>query len=336
MSELTAIELRARALDQASKVRLLSSTEIDTEKYLKANDVSHKVHDANVFLAEVEQDILNPRVEDGTSTMPWSKTHDGFQFRPGEVTVYAGSNGGGKSLITGQIALGLIKQGQRICIASFEMKPKRTLYRMLRQFSGENIERPQYVDKILYVTKLLSRFAEFARDKLWLYDQQGTTSAHQVIAMSRYCAVELGVQHIFIDSLMKCVSGEDDYNAQKSFVDELTSLARDHNVHIHLVHHIRKLGNEEVMPSKSDIKGTGAIADQVDNVLMVFRNKKKEHQAQAGQATDPAVPDAYLMCEKQRNGEAEDWYSLWYHRDSQQFLDGVGNLPVSFDDRGTF
>jgi twinkle protein len=45
---------------------------------------------------------------------------------------------------------------------------------------------------------------------------------------------------------MKCVSGEDDYNSQKSFVDELTALARDHNVHIHLVHHIRKLASEEV------------------------------------------------------------------------------------------
>jgi archaellum biogenesis ATPase FlaH len=36
-----------------------------------------------------------------------------FNFRPGEVTLYAGSNGGGKSLITGQIALGLIKQGRK-------------------------------------------------------------------------------------------------------------------------------------------------------------------------------------------------------------------------------
>jgi twinkle protein len=331
MSETTAIEQRARALDEARKVRLISSKEIDTEKYLKANDVSHKVHYAGVYLDEVEQDLVNPKAEDETSTMPWAKTFDGFKFRPGEVTCYAGSNGGGKSLITGQIALGLIKQGQRICIASFEMKPKRTLYRMLRQFSGENIEQPRLIDKSVYVTRLLARFGNFAYGKLWFYDQQGTTSSQQVIAMARYCAVELGIQHVFIDSLMKCVTGEDDYNAQKSFVDELTSLARDHNIHIHLVHHIRKLGNEETMPSKSDIKGTGAIADQVDNVLMVFRNKKKEHQIQAGQTPDPGTPDAYLMCEKQRNGEAEDWYSLWYHRDSQQFLDNNNGYPESFD-----
>jgi twinkle protein len=116
----------------------------------------------------------------------------------------------------------------------------------------------------------------------------------------------------------------------------LTSLARDHKVHIHLIHHILKLGNDEVMPSKSDIKGTGAIADQVDNVLLMYRNKKKEHDIQSGREVDQNLADAILMCEKQRNGEAEEWYSLWYHKDSQQFLDRAGSIPMGFDSGGAF
>jgi twinkle protein len=267
--------------------------------------------------------------------MPWPKTHQGFGFRAGEVTLYAGGNGGGKSMVTGQIALHLIKQGQRVMIASFEMKPKRTLTRMLRQFAGENIYNPMYVNKQQHLMDLVTRLQDFSHGKLWLYDQQGTVTSQQVIAVARYSAVELGVQHIFIDSLMKCVSGEDDYNAQKMFVDELTSLARDHNVHIHLIHHIRKLQSEEIQPNKNDIKGSGAISDQVDNVLMVWRNKKKEHQAQNG-PVDPMIPDAMLMCEKQRNGEAEDWYSLWYHKDSQQFVEYDNSVPMSFDNGGRF
>jgi twinkle protein len=50
---------------------------------------------------------------------------------------------------------------------------------------------------------------------------------------------------------MKCVSGEDDYNAQKAFVDQITALARDEDMHIHLVHHIRKLSSEETTPNKT-------------------------------------------------------------------------------------
>jgi twinkle protein len=336
MSNVSTIEQRARDLDEARKVRLVKSQDIDTEKYLKAHDVTHKVHEAAVWLEELQKDLISPPEKDMSTTMPWAKTHSTFQFRPGEVTLYAGSNGGGKSLVTGQVAMGLIKQKQKVCIASFEMKPKRTLYRMLRQFAGEDIDVPRYSDKSTYIGSLLGRFIKFSETGLWLYDQQGTTSSQQVIAMARYCAVELGVQHVFIDSLMKCVTGEDDYNAQKNFVDELTALARDHNVHIHLVHHIRKLGSEEIQPSKTDIKGSGAIADQVDNVLLMWRNKKKEHDIQNGHAPDHKKPDALLMCEKQRNGEAEEWYSLWFNRESQQFVDESGGMPMSFDDRGAF
>jgi len=336
MSNVSMIEQRARQLDEARKIRMIKSEDIDTEKYLKANDVTHKVHEASVWLEELQQELIQPPERDQSSTMPWPKTHEGFRFRPGEVTLYAGSNGGGKSLITGQVAMSLIKQRQRVCIASFEMKPKRTIYRMLRQFAGENIEFPKYTDKATYIGRLLERFNHFSRGGLWLYDQQGTTSSQQVIAMARYCAMELDVQHVFIDSLMKCVAGEDDYNAQKAFVDELTALARDHHIHVHLIHHIRKLGNEEQMPSKTDIKGTGAIADQVDNVLLMWRNKKKEHEVQNGNTPDPLKPDAILMCEKQRNGEAEDWYSLWYHKDSQQFMEHDNSVPMAFDAGGRF
>ena len=41
---------------------------------------------------------------------------------------------------------------------------------------------------------------------------------------------ELKIGHVVIDSLMKCVRG-DDYNGQKEFVDEPTALARDNQIH---------------------------------------------------------------------------------------------------------
>ena len=326
------VEERARQLDEARRVRILQSQDIDTEKYLKAEDVTHKVHEAEVWIEELRSELGLGEKKDDSSTMPWRKTHGHFRFRPGEVSLYAGSNGGGKSLVTGQIALGLVQQQQKVCIASFEMKPKRTLYRMLRQFSGQNIDSIVFVDRVRVIHGLLDRLYVFLQNKLWFYDQQGSTTAREVIAMARYCAVELGIQHVFIDSLMKCVPAEDDYNAQKYFVDELTALARDHNIHVHLVHHIRKLNSEETQPNKHDIKGTGAITDQVDNVLLMWRNKKKERAA----LPEDSQPDAILAVEKQRNGEAEESISLWYHSDSQQYVETIEGVPMVFDEGGGF
>ena len=329
------LEQRAAELDEARRLRIIKSDSIDVEKYLHSNDVTLKVKQARDFLDSIKESYLSTN-RDAKILLPWTNTHNSFAFRPGEVTVYAGSNGGGKSLLTGQIALHLVKQKQKVVIASFEMKPIKTLERMTRQFAGEFIDDPLVSDREAYITKILTRMDKFTVDHLYLYDQQGTTSPDKVIAMARYCAMELGVQHIFIDSLMKCVKNEDDFNGQKGFIDELTALARDHNVHIHLVHHIRKQASDEVTPNKNDLKGSGSISDQVDNVFLVWRNKKKENQRNRGETVDESQGDTFLMNEKQRNGEAQEWYQLWYHQASQQFVESAGSRPQDFDNNGRF
>ena len=315
--------------------QIIKSQDIDVEKYLKNNDLSAQVKSANSWLDEIYQNYVDPEKTDD-AVMPWVKTHSDVKFRLGEVTVYAGSNGGGKSLVTGQIALGLVKQNLKVCIASYEMKPVTTIVRMLRQFAGENINIPLTHDKEGYIRGVLGRFTNFIDENLYLYDQQGSTTPQKTIAMARYCAVELGIKHIFIDSLMKCVVAEDSLNEQKSFVDELCALARDHHVHIHLVHHIRKLQSEEIQPSKTDLKGSGSIADQVDNVFLVWRNKKKENARRNNEDYDEKQPDMFLMCQKQRNGEAEEFYGMYFEHNSQQFVDTLGGQPIDFDNRGSF
>lgn len=314
----------------------LNEDEIDFEKYLKQTDHKQLVKKAVVWADELIEDAINPPV-DTSVMMPWSSTSESFSFRSGEVTVWAGLNGSGKSMMTSQVALGLVKQKQRVCIASFEMKPKVTLKRMVRQFSGKSLESTHYVQTpVQQKIDAITRFKAFANNYLYFYDQQGTVRPEIIIAMCKYCAEELGITHIVVDNLMKCVAGEDNYNGQKDFVDQLTSVARDYNIHIHLVHHIRKLTNDEIRPSKSDLRGSSSITDQVDNVLILWRNKKKEHELQRGDFSNQDASDAVLMCEKQRNGEHESWYDMWYHKDSQQFLDRNGGMPMAFDNAGDF
>ena len=150
---------------------------------------------------------------------------------------------------------------------------------------------------------LLEQFRDWTEGRMWLYDQQGTVSWKQVCAVARYCSKEKGITHFFIDNLMKCVAGEDDYNSQKAFVDELCAIARDYDIHIHLVHHIKKPATDDTKPSKYDFKGTGAITDQPDNVIAVWRNKTKEKNRRDKKLVSETDPDAMLIVDKQRNGE---------------------------------
>lgn len=309
---------------------MIYADEIDFAEYERETEAKAKVKPATLWVQELIDRIRNP-IQQPRAVMPWRKTHGMVQFRPGEVTVWGGANGNGKSLVTGQIALSLIAQDHKVCIASFEMKPAKTLERMGRQYSGFNPDSPAYAGSPEAQESLISVYEEFKSwtdGRLWLYDQQGTVTATQVSAVVRYCAKEKGITHFFVDSLMKCVASEDDYNGQKMFVDELTAIARDHSIHIHLVHHIRKPADENHKPSKYDYKGTGAITDQVDNVISVWRNKAKERKRDEGKDVPVTEPDALLICDKQRNGEWEGSIGLWFHKESMQYVGSQGDEPL--------
>ncbi|MFY4013999.1 AAA family ATPase [Achromobacter xylosoxidans] len=257
--------------------------------------------------------------------LPWKKTHDQIRFRPEEVSLWQGINGHGKSQLLGQVSLGLAAQDEPVCLASFEMKPLTNLKRMLRQVARNATPSAQIARRML----------AWMEGRFWFYDQAGMVRPEMIYKVVAYAAQRLGCKHIVIDSLMKCVRGEEDKDGQKNFLDMLTALARDNKVHVHLVHHVRKGENEDKAPGKFDARGSAAIIDQVDNILTVWRNKPKERIAEkearnGGEVSDEtnSKPDTYLICDKQRNGEWEGSIGLWFHPDSMQFTPDKHRRPM--------
>jgi len=290
--------------------------EIDFSAYYRSHEARTKVLKPSAFIDEVLEEI-NPDRRSNDPRLPWPKTYHEFRFRSGEVTLWVGVNGHGKSVLTSQVAIRLAAQGQKGGILSFEMKPRKTIYRMLRQASRGDSPSIDYAKK----------FVGWMDGKVWFYDQSGTVKIDTVLGVVSYMAQELGCDFIVIDSLMKCVKGEEDYDGQKALVDALCSAAREMNLHVHLVHHVRKGLDEKSPPGKMDAKGSGSITDQVDNVLIAWRNKGKEREAERGDV-DNAKPDALLICEKQRNGDWEGRWGLWYDKGSMQFTEREKQFPV--------
>jgi twinkle protein len=290
---------------------------IDFSSYMEETDAAHNVRTTESYVDDIVAHFHGPEDKRGHE-LPWPRSRDLVRLRQGEVTLWNGMNGHGKSLALGMVCMGLVQQGQGVCIASMEMKPALTLSRICRQAFGDRTPDREFI----------KNFSKTTNRRLWLYDQQGTVKPKKLLAVVRYCADQLKVSHFVIDSLMKCGMGEDDYNGQKAFVDSLTAAARDWGIHLHLVAHARKGQNESAPPGKMDVKGTGAITDQVDNVITVWRNKEKERAIQEGTQYDIKAPDALLICDKQRNGEWEGRFPLWYHHQSQQFLENGISGPM--------
>ena len=251
--------------------------------------------------------------------LPWPKTHDQVRLRPGEVSLWAGINGHGKSIISGMVALWLSSRSP-VLIASLEMKPHATLSRMIRQAYGVNRVQPDEVDE----------FMQFKSDGIYIYDQVDSVAHDRILGMVHYAAQKLGVKHVFIDSLMKCGIGSDDYNGQKDFVDRLCWAAKAENIHVHLVLHMRKGRDEAEAPGKFDVKGASEITDLVDNLFIVHRNKSKEEQIANGETPPLEDPDALLTVAKQRHGEWEGPIKLWFHAASLQYAENSSRAPMNF------
>lgn len=234
-----------------------------------------------------------------------------LSFRPGEVTLWGGINGHGKSLLTGQIAMQMADKGIKSCICSLEMSGGRTLARQCRQVVGHW---PTPTDGINFLQKY--------DQSLVLMDYRGVIDPKVVLGAAVVAARDFLCEHIFVDNLMKCVAGEDDYNGQKRFVQSLCSIASQLGVHIHLVHHVRKGDKESDEIGKFSFRGTGAITDQVDNVVTIQRNRTKEAKRQDGTLTtvdDQAEGDSILGVCKQRNGDFEGRQSLWFNAKAAAF-----------------
>ncbi|MEE9351540.1 MAG: DnaB-like helicase C-terminal domain-containing protein [Thiotrichaceae bacterium] len=265
--------------------------------------------------------------------LPWDKTKNCTRLGAGKLSVWAGSNGSGKSLLVGQVMTSaMVKENQKVVIASLEMQPKQTLYRMICQSATCKASRD-------YSIAWLQKF----KDQLWIYDQLNKVATDKICDVVHYSANVLKADHIVIDSLTKCGVGREDYTAQAAFIDRLQWLAKTLDIHIHLVCHMRKSNVPGHIENKNDIRGAAEISDLADNVFIIARNKIKEKELSRQRdgldydeqkITNQACTS--LSVQKNRDYGMEDNYGLWYEPESGIFKSSENEriAPLEVSDNG--
>jgi twinkle protein len=202
---------------------------LELEQYLELTGMmeASQIHSAGRWHDEVVERSKGQKI--WGAKLPWPKTHDTFRLRQGELTIFGGANASKKSLICGEIILGLLKDS-KVCLASLEMKPSESLYRMLMQAAGTRDGTP--------AESFIEEFSAFVDHNLVIFDQLDTVKPERVLSIIHYCVKELGCKYVFVDSLAKCGTGFQDYAAETEFVNKLQHCAKTLDVGIMLVAHI--------------------------------------------------------------------------------------------------
>lgn len=279
----------------------LSSSEYETMPNL--------VH-AEKFADEVAEELF-PDASRPMVTIPATTHKDprrSFEFRPGELTLWTGVSGHGKSTMLNQsIVLMAVQRKRPSLIFSFEMLPRKVI---VKAIFGANM-RPGNKAEARMAAKQLSQHLLFC-------DRNGSITEPELFEMMEYAYARYGIGDIVIDSLMRVRGLQENYPAQTEFITRLVTFTRDTGTHVHLVAHPRKQ-NGHAAPQAHDIAGSSHIRDNADNVLVVWRNREKEQMRERNEDGWQELPDAKLIVEKDRERGEFIEFALSYDRNTYRY-----------------
>lgn len=261
--------------------------------------------------------------------MPWLKVADSFLFEWGCTTIIAGYAGHGKSEVVGQIVCDAIRQNVRVCAASLEFRSAKWLQRLVRQVTG-NAQPPH---------SLIEKALDWIGDGLWAFDVYGSAKADRLLEVFAYAHRRYGVKFFVIDNWSKLGIADDDLAEQKRVISLITEFAVVHNIHVIVVNHLRKVEDDFSAANKLSVKGSGAIVDLADNVIMAWRNIPKESKVRspewfklddAKRADILRAPDTTLTWVKHRNGDDDPRLALHFNRATHTWTEGQGEPPYTY------
>lgn len=201
-------------------------------------------------------------------------------FIMGDVSIWTGKRGEGKSTLLSQVLLESIETGRKVCAYSGELSADRFQYWTDLQAAGSLVK--QYHDEergfdVQYVDPcFLHSIHEWYRGKYYLYDNTIIDGSEykSILNVFEAAARRYGCTVFMVDNLMTCefktLDDDNYYRAQSIFVGRLVEFARRFYVHVHLVAHPRKVkpgGGIE----NDDVAGASEITNRAANVFSVER-----------------------------------------------------------------
>lgn len=262
-------EILARHGAEQLVAAMVSITPVPVQGLLNLGDVQHTDPDEG------------PRITTGIPAL--DRLTGGLKF--GELHIWTGKRGEGKSTILTQIGLEAIEQGHSVCFYSGEIMADRFKYTVNLQAAGMDFVRERE-DRLTgrtihYVPReQLDKIERWYNGRFWLYDNTAVEAdeAETIFKIFELAYKRYDCRVFTVDNLMvvsTCRSDRDYYQMQADFTIKLSKLAKRLGVQIHLVVHPRK-GD---IQGNDSIGGLSTITNIADNTFSMRRVPEDEQPA---------------------------------------------------------
>lgn len=230
-------------------------------------------------------------------------------WRMGEVTVWTGSNGSGKTNYLLQEMKSIADKGIPVLVGSFEMKPI-TIVRWILMMLGVDF------NDVNKAKNVLQKYADY----MYIINKVGSIKADDLYDIIINASQVYGIKHVVIDSLMRVMfKTTDKYQEERDFVVKLSTIAKEEQMHIHLVAHPRKAETDSDEPEKVDVSGSADITNNADNVIVMYRVTDEMSKKQRSKL--PKICDNVLIVRKNREHGVLGRVPLLFDKDKKRFLE---------------
>lgn len=207
----------------------------------------------------------------------------GLGFKRGFVSVWTGFRGCGKSSLLNMLILNAAQKGFKSALWTGELTSDMAKQWLYLQAAGKQYTKRYGETDYYYVPDFVSERIDPWMDKyVWLFNNKYGDNFLQIKEQIEKLKKEQGIDSVFLDNLMVLNIRElekEKYDRQAVLLQQLEDLAKELNVHIHLVAHPHKsFGYLRV----DNISGSGDISNKADNIFIVsrinrdFQNNAKE------------------------------------------------------------
>ncbi|XP_020773991.2 twinkle protein, mitochondrial [Boleophthalmus pectinirostris] len=230
-------------------------------------------HKSIVSFKQLREDVYGELLnKDQVAGVKWTRFPELNRIlkghRKGELTVFTGPTGSGKTTFISELALDLCMQGVNTLWGSFEINNVRLAKIMLTQFAMQRLE-----DNLEQYDYWADKFEELP---LYFMTFHGQQNIKTVLDTMQHAVYLYDINHVIIDNLQFMMGQEnltvDKFAVQDHIIAAFRKFATNSSCHVTLIIHPRKEEDDRELQTAS-IFGSAKASQEADNVLILQEKK---------------------------------------------------------------
>ncbi|KAM4715079.1 twinkle mtDNA helicase [Anableps anableps] len=230
-------------------------------------------HKSIVSFKQLREDVFGELMNtDQVAGVKWTRFPELNRIlkghRKGELTVFTGPTGSGKTTFISELALDLCMQGVNTLWGSFEINNVRLAKIMLTQFAMQRLE-----ENLEQYDFWADKFEELP---LYFMTFHGQQNIKTVLDTMQHAVYLYDINHVIIDNLQFMMGQEnlsvDKFAVQDHIIGVFRKFATNSSCHVTLIIHPRKEEDDRELQTAS-IFGSAKASQEADNVLILQEKK---------------------------------------------------------------